>query len=234
MRALAQIDRDVSELKRALAMETEEHGGALESCFERKRVAADVPPPARGACQLRRAHGPGQPTRTTHSAISRATRCSSAGIDGEELTQLRHAAALHDIGKVASPDAIITKPGPLSDEEWAFMRRHTLIGERILAAAPALAPAAALVRSSHEAYDGSGYPDRLAGVEIPAGARIIAVCDAFDAMISDRSYAASRTFGEALVELKRCAGTQFDPAIVAVFEQVVAERAESPTAGETT
>src|SRR3954469_9963655 len=84
------------------------------------------------------------------------------GIDGEELVQLRHAAALHDIGKVAIPDAIITKPGPLDADEWAFIRRHTLIGERIVAAAPSLAPAARLVRSTHEAWDGSGYPDALA------------------------------------------------------------------------
>ena len=90
------------------------------------------------------------------------------GIDGEELAQLRHAASLHDIGKVAIPDAIITKPGPLTDEEWAFMRRHTLIGERILAAAPALGAAARLVRSSHEAWDGSGYPDALRRRRDPA------------------------------------------------------------------
>src|SRR3954453_5464506 len=106
------------------------------------------------------------------------------GIDGEELTQLRHAAALHDIGKVAIPDAIINKPTTLNEDEWAFMRRHTIIGERIIAAAPALGPAARLVRASHEAFDGSGYPDRLANAEIPVGARIIAICDAYDAMIS--------------------------------------------------
>ena len=108
------------------------------------------------------------------------------------------------------------------------MRRHTVIGERIIAAAPALGRAARLVRSSHESFDGSGYPDRLAGVEIPLGARIIAVCDAFDAMISDRPYSAAMTTGEALEELRRCAGSQFDPAIVAVFEQVIAERAQRP------
>ena len=84
---------------------------------------------------------------------------SRLGVEGEELTQLRHAASLHDIGKVAIPDAIITKPEPLTEDEWAFMRRHTLIGERILAAAPALSAAARLVRSTHEAWDGSGYPD---------------------------------------------------------------------------
>jgi diguanylate cyclase (GGDEF)-like protein len=145
------------------------------------------------------------------------------GIEGEDLVQLRHAAALHDIGKVAIPDEIISKPGPLDAEEWAFVRRHTIIGERIIAAAPALGPAARLVRSSHEAWDGGGYPDALAGEEIALGARIIAVCDAFDAMISARPYAPPRTTADALAELRRCAGTQFDPNVVAAFELVLAE-----------
>jgi diguanylate cyclase (GGDEF)-like protein len=155
------------------------------------------------------------------------------GIDGDQLAHLRHAASLHDVGKVAIPDAIIHKPGPLDDEEWAFMRRHTLIGERILAAAPALGGAARLVRCSHEAWDGSGYPDGLAGVEIPLGARIIAVCDAFDAMLANRPYARPRSVDAALTELRRCAGTQFDAEIVGVFEQVLSDRAKAPTAATT-
>jgi len=153
-----------------------------------------------------------------------------AGIEGEELLQLAHAAALHDVGKVAIPDAIINKPAALDAEEWAFMRRHTIIGERIVAAAPALASAAKLVRSSHEAFDGTGYPDGLAGIEIPLGARIIAICDAFDAMISDRPYSTPKSPDQALAELRRCAGRQFDPELVALFEQVMAERALPPTA----
>jgi diguanylate cyclase (GGDEF)-like protein len=152
------------------------------------------------------------------------------GVQGDDLAQVRHAAALHDIGKVAIPDAIISKPGPLDEEEWAFMRRHTLIGERIIAAAPALLGAAAIVRASHEAWDGSGYPDRLAGENIPLGARIIAICDAFDAMIAARSYSPPRTIEDALAELWRCAGSQFDPAVVPVFEQVLADRARAPGA----
>ena len=155
---------------------------------------------------------------------------SRMGIDDEELAHLRHAASLHDIGKVAIPDAIITKPGPLTEKEWAFMRRHTLIGERILAAAPALGGAARLVRSAHEAWDGTGYPDALGGIEIPLGSRIIAVCDAFDAMLSDRPYAPPKTIPEALAELQRCAGSQFDPEIIGVFEQVLADRAKPPGA----
>ncbi len=101
------------------------------------------------------------------------------------------AAELHDIGKIAIPDAIIDKPGPLDDEEWRFMRRHTLIGEGMLSAAPALASVAKVVRSSHERFDGAGYPDGLAGAAIPRASRIVFVCDAFHAMTSDRPYGAA-------------------------------------------
>ena len=110
------------------------------------------------------------------------------GMTEEDRTTLWQAAALHDIGKAAVPDAILDKPGPLDEDEWAFMRRHTIIGERILDGAPALTAAARLVRSSHERFDGTGYPDQLAGAAIPLGARIVAVCDAYDAMVSDRPY----------------------------------------------
>ncbi|MBI5104921.1 MAG: HD domain-containing protein [Solirubrobacterales bacterium] len=147
------------------------------------------------------------------------------GLEGDDLEHVRHAAELHDVGKVAIPDAILDKPGPLDDDEWAFMRRHTLIGERILAAAPSLAPVARLVRASHERWDGRGYPDRLAADAIPLGARIVAVCDAFHAMVTDRPYRAGRTEAAALAELRRCAGTQFDPDIVAAFCDVLALRA---------
>ena len=107
---------------------------------------------------------------STSAASPRSPRPSAArlGLDGEELDDVRRAAELHDIGKVAIPDAILNKPGPLDDEEWAFMRRHTIIGERILAAAPALGAGRPLVRSSHERFDGSGYPDGLAGRGDPA------------------------------------------------------------------
>jgi two-component system cell cycle response regulator len=135
----------------------------------------------------------------------------------DEIEQVRHAAELHDVGKVAVPDAILTKPGPLDDDEWAFIRRHTLIGERIVAAAPALTRVAALVRSSHERWDGAGYPDGLAAEAIPLGARIVAVADAFDAMTGPRPYSTARSEDEALEELRRCAGTQFDAAVVEAF-----------------
>jgi diguanylate cyclase (GGDEF)-like protein len=139
------------------------------------------------------------------------------GMDTEQLDELRRAAELHDIGKAAIPDAILEKPGPLTRHEWDFMHRHTLIGERILSAAPALAPVAKLVRSSHERWDGSGYPDGLAGEEIPLGARIILVCDAFDAMRTDRPYEPTMRPSDALAELRRGAGSQFDPKVVETF-----------------
>jgi two-component system cell cycle response regulator len=137
-----------------------------------------------------------------------------------QLRTLRQAAELHDVGKLAIPEEILSKPLPLSEDEWEFVRRHTLIAERILAAAPALGAAAKLIRSTHERWDGTGYPDRLAGSEIPFGARVIAVCDAFDAMTSPRPYAEPLSADDAIRELFRCAGTQFDPEVVEAFAAV--------------
>jgi two-component system, cell cycle response regulator len=147
------------------------------------------------------------------------------GLGDDEVRNVRLAAELHDIGKVAVPEAILQKPGPLDDSEWDFMRRHTLVGERILAAAPALHAVARLVRSSHERWDGGGYPDALAAERIPFGSRIVAVADAFDAMTAIRPYSARRTADEALAELRRCAGSQFDPAVVEAFCTAWATRA---------
>jgi diguanylate cyclase (GGDEF)-like protein len=148
----------------------------------------------------------------------------------DEITPLLQAASLHDVGKAAIPDSILNKPGPLNDEEWEFMRRHTLIGERILSAAPALSEASRLVRASHERWDGAGYPDGLAGEKIPMGARIISVCDAFDAMTSPRSYRDTIGAAAALAELRRCAGTQFEPAVVNAFGRALLELAsEAPS-----
>ena len=115
------------------------------------------------------------------------------GLGEEEAEQISHAAELHDIGKVAIPDAILSKPGTLDPREWEFIRRHTLIGERIIAAAPALGAVARLVRSSHERWDGTGYPDRLPGQQIPLGARVVGVADAFNAMTSERPYSPAVT-----------------------------------------
>jgi two-component system cell cycle response regulator len=151
------------------------------------------------------------------------------GLGAAEIDDVRHAAELHDIGKVAIPDAILHKPGPLDDREWEFIRAHTLIGERIIAAAPSLGRVAAIVRSSHERFDGAGYPDGLARMDIPQGARIVCVCDAFDAMVTDRAYRAAMTPTTALAELRRCAGSQFDPVVVQVFsDEWATELAQNP------
>jgi two-component system cell cycle response regulator len=136
------------------------------------------------------------------------------GLAPEDVERVRQATELHDVGKMAIPDAILAKPGPLTDEEWEFVRRHPVIGQRIVLAAPALAAVAALVRGSHERWDGAGYPDGLAGAEIPIGARIVAVADAYAAITADRPYRAARTAAEALDELRRGAGAQFDPEVV--------------------
>ncbi|HVE69620.1 MAG TPA: diguanylate cyclase [Solirubrobacteraceae bacterium] len=145
------------------------------------------------------------------------------GLDEALVLQIRQAAELHDVGKVAIPDAILLKPGELDPDERAFIERHTIIGERIVGAAPALTRVAELVRSSHEWFDGTGYPDRLAGRAIPLGSRIIAVCDAYDAMVSPRPYRPdAKSPVEALAELTACAGTQFDPGIVSAFVAVMA------------
>ena len=150
------------------------------------------------------------------------------GMPEADRSPLLQAASLHDVGKAAIPDDILNKPGPLDDEEWAFMRRHTIIGERILSAAPALSRAAKLVRWSHERFDGKGYPDQLAGRAIPLASRIIAVCDAYDAMVAERPYKTPTEPRWAREELRRCAGRQFDPEVVEVFCAVLEEREPRP------
>jgi diguanylate cyclase (GGDEF)-like protein len=143
----------------------------------------------------------------------------------DEIERVRHATELRDVGKVAVPDAILGKPGPLRPEEWEFVRRHPAIGERIIDGAPALHRVGVLVRSSHERWDGAGYPDKLAGDAIPLGARIVAVADAFAAMTARRPYRPARSADEAVEELRACAGTQFDPDVVEAFVIARAHRA---------
>jgi two-component system cell cycle response regulator len=152
------------------------------------------------------------------------------GLKSEALDDVRRAAELHDVGKSAVPDAILAKPGPLDEREWEFVRQHTLVGERILRAAPALASVAKLVRSSHERFDGSGYPDGLAGQTIPLGSRVVSACDAWDAMTTTRPYRQALSQHEALTELRRCSGTQFDPTVVrALCAEVATPRMEVDT-----
>ena len=155
-----------------------------------------------------------------HSAIvvdMARTVADGLGLDEVEVERVGHAALLHDIGKVGMPDRILHKPGPLRGEEWELMREHPVIGERILRAIPGLGCVARIVRHEHERFDGSGYPDGLAGQAIPLGSRIILACDAYHAMTSDRPYRAGMPHEHAVAELVRCAGSQFDPRIVAAL-----------------
>lgn len=152
------------------------------------------------------------------------TAAEELGLDAREVAHVRLVAQLHDIGKVAIPSEIINKRGPLDDAEWGFMKRHTLIGERIVLAAPALAPVASSVRSSHERADGAGYPDGLLGEDIPLASRIVFVADSFEAMVSDRPYRAAMSFDAAIKELRRCSGSQFDAQVVEAFVKVLTER----------
>jgi diguanylate cyclase (GGDEF)-like protein/putative nucleotidyltransferase with HDIG domain len=139
------------------------------------------------------------------------------GISDAERAEIVRAAELHDIGKIAIPYAVLHKEGPLNENEWEMMRRHSTIGANILSAAPALAGVAEIVRHHHERYDGTGYPQGLAGEDIPRGSRIVFVCDSFDAMVSRRPYSSPMSPEGALDELRRNAGTQFDPQVVEAF-----------------
>ena len=147
------------------------------------------------------------------------------GLDDAALRDLRFAAVFHDIGKISVPEAILSKPGPLTPEEREIMERHTIVGEQILAPVEFLAGVRALVRHEHERWDGAGYPDRLAGEAIPLGSRIIFACDALHAMTSDRPYRAALPLEDAIAELRRHSGTQFDPQVV---EALLAVLDESP------
>lgn len=128
---------------------------------------------------------------------------------------------LHDIGKVGVPEHILCKQGPLSGDEWDVMRRHPLVGAQIVTPIAFLSEAVELIRHHHERFDGDGYPDGLAGADIPLGARVFSVADSFDAMTSDRPYRGSIGVERALAELHGGAGSQFDPEIVKVFVQMI-------------
>jgi diguanylate cyclase (GGDEF)-like protein len=166
------------------------------------------------------------------SGLALAT-AEELGMSAEERDETTRAAQLHEVGKIAIPDAILAKPGPLEDSEWEFVRRHPLIGERIIGSAAALVPVARLVRSVGERLDGSGYPDGLSGEQIPLGSRVVAVCAGYAAMVSERPHSVAMRPERALEELRRGAGTQFDPDVVEAFERVEVVRA-AQVSGEIT
>ena len=152
------------------------------------------------------------------------------GVDDQTRRGAEFGALLHDVGKIHIPDAIINKPGPLDDEEWAIMKTHTVEGQRMLErVGGVLAKVGVVVRASHERWDGGGYPDGLRGEAIPLASRIVSACDAYNAMTTDRSYRRGMPISDAIAELERCAGTQFDPEVVASLVRVaVAEAARAP------
>ncbi|HEX5984503.1 MAG TPA: HD-GYP domain-containing protein [Solirubrobacterales bacterium] len=144
------------------------------------------------------------------------------GLGYEQRRNVEFAALLHDVGKISVPNEIINKPGPLDDEEWKIIRQHTIEGERMLKRiGGVLAEVGTIVRASHEDFDGSGYPDGLAGEEIPIEARIVTCCDAFSAMTTTRSYREAMSTEAAIAELRRCAGTQFDPEVVRALIEII-------------
>jgi len=143
------------------------------------------------------------------------------GLGGRELRATRMGALLHDVGKIGIPESILNKPGPLTDDEFTVMKRHTLIGADIISGIPGMEEVVGLVRSSHERWDGRGYPDGLQGTEVPRGAYVIAVCDAYHAMTEDRVYRKAMSVEGAMQELRRCAGSQFMPAAVEALARVV-------------
>jgi len=144
------------------------------------------------------------------------------GLDERERHNVELAALLHDIGKIVIPDTIINKPGPLTDDEWSLMKTHTIEGQRMLdRVGGVLREVGMIVRASHERWDGSGYPDGLAGARIPREATIVAACDAFNAMTTDRSYRRARSVEEALAEMRACSGAQFSPEVVSALLLVV-------------
>lgn len=159
--------------------------------------------------------------------------CAKLELNGAEREDILAAARLHDIGKTSIPGELLEKSGPLTAREWKVMRGHTIKGEEILSSVPEFESVAQLVRFSHERWDGEGYPDGLAGEEIPLGSRIIFCADAFHAIRCDRPYRQGRPAAASLAEVKRCAGTQFDPRVVIALEEVVRELRMVPTGRRT-
>ena len=210
------LPREATDAQRALRL-------ADERMYVNKRSRSGGAGGQAGEVLLRTLHAK-QPELDEHSssvAVLAAKVARQLGLSGEAVDEIERAAQLHDVGKVGIPDAILNKASRLSDGEWEFVHSHTILGERILEGAPALRTVARLVRSSHERWDGSGYPDRLCGEQIPLGARIVSVCDAFEAMTTERAYRSAVPHDLACHELRRCAGTQFDPDVVEAFLSVL-------------
>ena len=209
-----------------LPEETSDPSTALHLCDQRlynekSRRAGRRGRPQDVLLEALNAHEPSLELHSTEVANLAVAVGARLGLGAETLARLKQAALLHDIGKIGIPDSVLSKPGPLSDAEWKFIRRHTIIGERILAASPALTDVARIVRSTHERVDGTGYPDGLSGEDIAVEARVISACDAYLSMTSERTYRPELSQADAIAELERNAGTQFDRTIVELLTTVV-------------
>jgi putative nucleotidyltransferase with HDIG domain len=194
------VEQRTGELKKALNELEQSYDATLEALG--------------GALDLKDSETVGHCKRVTAYTMAMA---KAMNLPVESLPQIARAAFLHDIGKMAIPDRILQKPGPLDDEERKVMRTHCDIGYKMLLRIPFLTQAAEIVLAHQEYYDGTGYPRKLRGEQIPLGARIFAVADAVDAMLSDRPYRKALTVDYARKEVKKCSGTQFDPKVVEVF-----------------
>jgi putative nucleotidyltransferase with HDIG domain len=164
----------------------------------------------------------GQHSRETAQLASEVAEC--LGLEDVTVSAVADVALLHDLGKLAIPSQIVDKPGPLTPVELATMRRHPVIAEEIVLELPEVAHLATAIRHEHERWDGHGYPDRLVREQIPLASRIVLACDAWHAMTTDRPYREALPRGRALAELRRGAGTQFDPRVVAALLRVLGER----------
>jgi len=198
-------------LERLVAERTAQLSGALQELEHSYDYTLEA---LGGALDMKDAETEGHCQRVTSFTVSIA---KAMKIDAATLRHIARGAFLHDIGKMGVPDIILRKPGPLNDEEREIMRRHCEIGYAVLQRIPFLREAAEIVLSHQERYDGTGYPRGLQGEEIPLGARIFAVADALDAMISDRPYRKAQPIAEAREEIRRNSKTQFDPKVVEVF-----------------
>lgn len=231
---LAELRRQLAEHERLAAakeQQLERYAADLRETFKQERARAQ---------QLRASYM--ATVRALANAVERrdaytgkhAERVAAYGLEIARAAGLRLADdpeiefgfLLHDVGKVGVPDAILFKPAPLNDEERALMERHPVIGWEILRDVEFLGEAKEVVRSHHERWDGRGYPDRLAGEDIPIAARVFAVADTLDALTTDRPYRPGSTFAHAREILRSGAGTQFDPAAIAAYEAVPDDRFE--------
>jgi putative nucleotidyltransferase with HDIG domain len=201
-----QVEERTAQLRGALAQLEQSYDDTLEALGS--------------ALDLKDAETEGHCQRVTAFTISVA---KAMPVPGSYLPVLARAAFLHDIGKMAIPDGILRKPGPLTDDEKQVMRRHCEIGYNMLIRIPFLRDAAEIVLAHQEFFDGSGYPRGLKGEQIPLGARIFTVADSLDAMISDRPYRRALPVSHAREEICRCSGTQFDPKVVEVFAMIPEE-----------